>query len=166
VAWPHLVVDVGQGPDQGMGMRAVPGGAWPPQPGRRADLLRAAGRSGGRGDPTVRIPDGSGGSGDPLGTAAELGGIGDGCLVVRMMLSLTIWAGSCLAASGAADPRPTWGYLLLRPASRGCYSLNFNHIVSFHDKSCWYGTAGARQRPRGRGRGRAPGPRCRPRSPG
>jgi hypothetical protein len=53
----------------------------------------------------VRIPDGPGGSGDPLGTATGLGGSGDGCLVVRMMISLAIWAGSRLAAvSGAADP--------------------------------------------------------------
>jgi hypothetical protein len=88
----------------------VPGGAWLPQPGRRADPFRTAGGSGGRGDPTVRIPDGPGGSGDPLEDRDGLGGIGDGCLVVRMMLSLTIWVGSRLAAaSGAAGPRSARG---------------------------------------------------------
>jgi hypothetical protein len=46
----------------------------------------------------VRIPDGPGGSGDPLGTGTGLGGSGDGCLVVRMMFSLTIWTGSRPAA--------------------------------------------------------------------
>jgi hypothetical protein len=112
-------------------MRAVSGGAWLPQPGRRADLLRAAGRSGGRGDPTVRIPDGPGGSGDPLGDRDGLGGIGDGCLVVRMMFSLTIWADSRLAAaSGAVGPRAGPGP---PPAAANLARLPELGSLSYHD---------------------------------
>ena len=74
----------------------------------------------------MRIPDGPGGSGDPLRIATELGGSGDGCLVVGMMISLTIWTGSRLAAvSGAAGLRAGQGHLQRRSAPRGCRSLNF-----------------------------------------
>jgi hypothetical protein len=69
----------GPDPEGGTGQRPDACGAGP-----------AEGGSGGRGDPLVRIPDGPGGSGEPRRTATGLGGSGDGCLVDRMMSSITI----------------------------------------------------------------------------